>query len=378
MDDLCGGGCSEFVERIFKPLQKRFDFGKICRKEGRFTGRDLRQLPDFSITMDQVAYAQTLVPVDIPRVRRRDRESLLTESERSVLRAKAGELNWLQSISRPDLAGAVSILQTSFADPRIKHLFEINRLIKEARQHAVQIRIRSIPCQQLMFVCTADSAWANCSDLSSHMGYLILAAHRDIDSGKTVPISVVGWKAHKQRRRVASTLAAETLATGVSMGALDWVRTFWEWLTNPRFVLRDWEQQIARRPALLLTDCKSVYDSLQQLWSSSSRADKRTSIDLAILREALTRDASKIRWIDTSVQLADSLTKNSASPFFLRSTLATGEYQIVSESLALERRVALKEMKGNLSGSERRGGNCKKSSQSKCQDWRSWPEPGRT
>ena len=86
------------------------------------------------------------------------------------------------------------------------------------------------------------------------------------------------------------------------------------------------------------------------MWSSSSKADKRTTIDLAILREALSRDASQIRWIDTKVQLADSLTENSASPSFLRSVLSGGEYQIVSESLALERRVTLREEKGNPSG----------------------------
>ena len=73
------------------------------------------------------------------------------------------------------------------------------------------------------------------------------------------------WKAHKQRRRTASTLAAETLATSWGMGALDWIRTRWAWMTNPKLRLQNWEQEIADRPALVLTDCKSVYDSLKQI-----------------------------------------------------------------------------------------------------------------
>ena len=99
-----------------------------------------------------------------------------------------------------------------------------------------------------------------------------------------------------------------------------------------------WEKSVAQRAALVLTDCKSVYDSLQQLWTSSSKSDKRTSIDLALIRENLSRDCSKICWVDTRVQLADSMTKNSASSNFLRQTLSLGRYQIVSEGMALEQR----------------------------------------
>ena len=107
-------------------------------------------------------------------------------------------------------------------------------------------------------------------------------------------MSPVGWRAHKQKRRTASTLAAETVVTTSGMGALEWVRAFWGWMTNFELRLQNWEQEILRQPALILTDCYNRLQTLQQLWSSSSKADKRTSIDLAILREALTRDATKM------------------------------------------------------------------------------------
>ena len=121
-------------------------------------------------------------------------------------------------------------------------------------------------------------------------------------------ISPIGWKAHKQKRKVASTLAAEAIATSEGLGALDWFRVFWEWLVVPTFRLEQWKSGISNRSALVLRDCKSVYDSLQQLLSSNAHSDKRTSIDLAIIRDTLSRDGSKIRWIDTRVQLADTMT----------------------------------------------------------------------
>ena len=164
---------------------------------------------------------------------------------------------------------------------------------------------------------------------------------------KQVKISPIGWKAHKQKRKVASTLAAEAIATSEGLGALDWFRAFWEWLVVPTFRLEHWKSSIAKRPALILTDCKSVYDSLQQLWSSSAHSDKRTSIDLAIIRDTLSRDESKIRWIDTKVQLADTMTKRSAPAGYLRSVLREGMYQVVAERHALDRRSTQRKERGS-------------------------------
>ena len=70
-------------------------------------------------------------------------------------------------------------------------------------------------------MCTADFAWANCDDLSSHMDYIIMAMSKEIDLGQRVPVCPMFWRAHKQKRRTPSTLAAETMATQEGVGALD-------------------------------------------------------------------------------------------------------------------------------------------------------------
>ena len=184
VDDLCCGGSSAFREQVLEPLCQRFTFGKICEKQGRFTGRDLCQAEDFSISIDQVEYINNLKLAEVPRSRRRDRESPLSDQERTLLRIKAGELNWVQAISRPDLAGAVSLLQTSFAEPKVAHLLEANKLLKEAKDYPVRLRVRHIPLQKLMFVCSADATWATCSDLASHMGYFYLCSRQRLGFGE--------------------------------------------------------------------------------------------------------------------------------------------------------------------------------------------------
>jgi hypothetical protein len=339
VDDMCFGGTDDFHQTM-KDVQQRFVFGKLRTGQGRFCGRDLTQAEDKSISVDQAYYAQRLELIDIPKDRKKDKGSRLNPEERTILREKCGALNWLQGISRPDLSGGCSLLQSSFGEPTVSDLVEANRLLSEARKHAdLGFKILPIEPSVLRFGATADSAWANNRDASSQMGYLVFATDTSMDAGQRAPFSPLIWKSHKQKRKVPSTLAAESIAASEALGSLDWVRALFEELTNPNFSLREWESHVSQRPALLLTDCKSVFDSLNQQWTSGSRCDKRTSIDLAIIRDTLSRDLSKIRWIDTRYQLVDCFTKNTASPDFLRQTLRSGTYIIVEESQAL----ALKE-----------------------------------
>jgi hypothetical protein len=96
----------------------------------------------------------------------------------------------------------------------------------------------------------------------------------------------------------------------------------------------DWETMIEPLEFGVVTDAKSVYDSLTSSTGSSS-TDKRTAIDLAIIREYLRRHNGCIRWIGGNVQLADSLTKFMTADF-LRSVMRRGSYQLRAEYETLD------------------------------------------
>eukprot|EP00971_Amphidinium_carterae_P145961 2893124-Amphidinium_carterae.2 len=335
VDDMVCGGTQRFRKQVLDRLNQRFPFGKLCERKGRFTGRDLEQDENGNISISQVEYVKGLEPIPVPRTRRRDKKAVLSPLELTALRGKVGELNWLQGVSRPDLSGSVSMLQGSFSNPTVGNLLECNKILKEAQEHPVVLSVRSIPLERLRFNCSADAAWANAADQASQMGFIIFASDNTLEKGFEAPFSVISWKSHKQRRKASSTLGAETIAASEGLSALDWTRTLFEECVKESFLLSQWEQMIAPRPATLLTDCKSVYDALNQLWCSNAKTDKRLSIDLAIIRECLARDSSKVRWIETHQQLADSMTKNSVSPLFLRQTLANHRYRIMEETDAL-------------------------------------------
>ena len=129
VDDLCCGGTQEFQRTVLGGLRNRFTIGKLEEGSGRFLGRDIHQQEDYSIWVDQVDYIEKIKTIDLSKERRREKGEPLTDEERSLLRAKAGELNWIQTVSRPDLAGCVSLLQMSFGQPTISSILEANRLI---------------------------------------------------------------------------------------------------------------------------------------------------------------------------------------------------------------------------------------------------------
>ena len=106
----------------------------------------------------------------------------------------------------------------------------------------------------------------------------------------------------------------------------------------------DWETKLEPLEFGIVTDTKSIYNALTASSYSTSSTDKRTCIDLAIIREYLRRHNGCIRWIDGSVQLADSLTKHITTDF-LRLVLYRRSYQLQEEYDTLNLRCKAKKEK---------------------------------
>ena len=85
-----------------------------------------------------------------------------------------------------------------------------------------------------------------------------------------------------------------------------------------------------------ITDCKSLYDHLTSMSSVSKVEDKRVAIDLAILKQCMTRTGLSVRWCPTELMVADGLTKDQMDPAdLLRAALDVGEYQLNQEATVL-------------------------------------------
>lgn len=142
----------------------------------------------------------------------------------------------------------------------------------------------------------SDAAHANLKGHASQLGYVIFLVD---DNGCA---NVIKWCSKKISRVVKSSLAAETLA-------------LLETADNAFFLKRLLESMLCIPDCIevcCFTDNKSIVDHVSK--STTTVKDFRLRVDMACLRDMLNRkEISYLKWVDTHHQLADCLTKSTAS-----------------------------------------------------------------
>ena len=129
-----------------------------------------------------------------------------------------------------------------------------------------------------------------------------------------------------------SSLGAEAQAVSVALGFVEWATLFLQELTHGPFDLRGALAIMQERPPVCVTDCKSLYALLSAVGSPSTPQDKRSAIDVLIIRESLKKTGCVIRWTLTGLRLADGLTQDKGEAVeCLRRSLRSGSYVLRGE-----------------------------------------------
>ena len=343
-DDLISGGTQEHWSRM-NQLKEKYRFGKWDFDKGRFCGKDISRQKDGVIKISQEYYADLKCQSRIKVPKGVSDDQPCTAEQVKELRSYVGALSWLSKETRVDLAGSTAILMQCFPKPCIRDLKTCNKILKDAFKHKdVHIKLQPIDPTRLSILVTSDAAWGNALDEKGDMeksqaGYIVMACDRMMLHGQESHFGILGWKSHTLKRRTVSTLGAETQAIVESSSVASWFRYLLVEMMFPQVLPKmdsNWEDSLKVLEFGLVTDAKSVFDALSRP-SPISAADKRTCIDLSIIRDFLRRDHGCIRWIDGRYQLADSLTKMMPSDF-LRAVLKLGRYQLTDEYDALQLR----------------------------------------
>ena len=105
-----------------------------------------------------------------------------------------------------------------------------------------------------------------------------------------------------------SSLGAEAQAMSVALGFVEWATLFLQELIHGPFDLQGAQAVMQERPPVCVVDCKSLYDRLSAVGSPSTLQDKRSGIDVLIIR-VFEKDKLCDTLGTTGLQLADGLTK---------------------------------------------------------------------
>jgi hypothetical protein len=183
--------------------------------------------------------------------------------------------------------------------------------------------------------------------------WLVGVCESKVRDGQRSRMSVLSWKSARIKRAVNSTLAGETLSLSACLGEAEWVSLLLYDAHHGNLDLRTWREQVsditsglsddsemqARMQGVHVVDAKAIFDTLHKL-TAGSQADRRTAIELALIRQIFSRHGSEVRWIPHPKMPSDCMTKAdvSKSNDALSHLLRHGTVSLVDESTEMGKR----------------------------------------
>lgn len=268
-----------------------------------------------------------------------------------MVRKACGSLNWAGREGRPDVAAAASMFSSMIADMKVSDVADLNKVIKMLKKDAdLSLRIQALDEARMKWGVISDASWANARGGRTQGGHLLVTSDQDLLQDKAAVCNLLHWKSGKLARVVNSTLAAETQSLARGIGDLLWMMVMYTEVTDPSFQLRNWRRHVQRQgyaafskqnaedlaETIAVVDAKSLFDILSN--ETNGGSDKRTALDVQVLREELSDLRGKIRWVDRMHMPADCLTKKNGRPEMLRKLLTSGRFAITAEAATMTER----------------------------------------
>ena len=303
VDDILWAGNESFHSDIIQKLSDLFLIGSSASKAFTYIGLRVKNEDDATF-IDQFDYIKTLNPIKISKKRLNEKNSDLNETEKADYKAMIGQLNWIATHTRPDIAFEVCELSVLLKKATVSDLIRLNKLIGRTVDNQLSIFYPKLKdLASCTIECYSDASFGNLPCDGSQGGHIIFLKD---SSGQTCPIY---WESRKIRRVVKSTLAAETLALLDCAETAVYIRRIFQELCKCDDI-----------PINCYIDNKSLFDALM---SKKKVDDRRLRIDVAVLKNMQeNHEIASITWVGTAHQLADCLTKRGASARHLRSVIS--------------------------------------------------------
>jgi len=341
-DGLCGG--NDFFLQQLRKLEEKYPFGSKKNQSFVFTGIEMNQNADFSITLSQEKYVSKIEPIHVQPERKSQPESSVNDKEKQDLRALIGSLQYASVNTRPDLASRLSYLQSQVNQATVQTLIQANKVLHDAKRYKdTTITVQPIQVDNIRFLAFSDASFSSKKQPDSHTGMMIMTTHKQIKENVTCPVTPISWGCKKIQKVVVSTLSAEATSLNSTLDQLSWLRLFWGWLMNPKLQWKNTKTTLEQLPETIatlkddvaVTDCKSLYDLVSRTAVPNCQ-EFRTQILARAIKDLLAENVS-LRWVHSGAQLADALTKEMECSF-LRHTLQNGKYRLHDESQILRDR----------------------------------------
>ena len=306
VDDVLWGGSSEIASIIAK-LRETFYIGKEHTQAFTYIGINLKQSNDFTITIDQNSYINSINDIKIDDIHNGNSDDKLTAHELTLLRRALGKINWIAGMSRPEISYHVCEISTRVKNATISEIQAINKIIKYVKSTPSYITIPTLDLESLHLKLYSYASFNNLPDGGSQGGYIIFLCDK---FSKSVPLA---WNSTRLKCVTRSTLAAETLALTDGCDTTFFIANLITDIGLYKTI-----------PIAALTDNQSLNDTIK---ATKPTLDRRLRVEISALREMCDKNEINIHWISKQHQLSDVLTKKGASVHNLVKVLQKGKIE---------------------------------------------------
>ena len=311
VDDLLGTGCthSAVYQKLESRLKEAFNFREWHDTETmEYCGANLVHNAD-GWKLSHENYYKKIKPITVEKSR--GPVDPLNAKDTTMLRGLLGSLQWPAVQSSPHLQASASLLAGQMSSGTVETLNDANRLLRFAKSNSdVSLEYKAIcPVADLRLVCSFDAAFGVRKDGASQGGYITMLVPKGVFEGEEHPYHVVDWRSAKLPRIARSSLSAEAQAAGQAVDAVDHLCVFWNHLLEPRKPLAELMNQPSTLAPTMVTDAKALYDSYQREALGNNLTDKRTGLEIRVMKERLQGFGGRLRWMSSERQFADGLTK---------------------------------------------------------------------
>ena len=309
VDDFVFAGNQKFQTNVIKPLLDKYVISKHEQSSFKYIGIDINQSKS-GIILDQKDYTQCVKTVDISASRKQQSQEPLSQEEHTQYLSLLGKLSWLSQITRPDLKFDVYQFSRYNKHPTVQNLRDLNGVVSKLNTQKEIHFPRLDPKEPWKIIVYADASFANLDNkVNSARGYIVLLCAAD-------KACILKWNANKITRVVTSTLEAETLALRDGIRHAELLRSIIIQLLYDS----DTKQVL---PIIAFTDSNQLQKSV---YSTKHVKDHGLRRDICLIQEKLASSIiSEVRWVKTSEQIADCLTKKGVDTRKLDMLLETGQ-----------------------------------------------------
>lgn len=291
VDDFLFAGSNIFIDTIIKKFMRIFEIGNTGSDNFTYVGLRLNTYRD-GITLDQDHYISSINDIYLSKKRKLEKNSKITQKELAAFRTLVGQLSWISTHSRPDIAFEVCELGAKVKTATVSDILHLNQLVKRLQMTNVNLYFPNMSsANEYTIVCFTDASFRSLPREGSQAGFIIFI---QTPNGNKCPIF---WQSKKIDRVVDSSLAAEADALHEGM--------------KTSYYMFNLIKQIVPDINIKITCKTDNYSLVKALESTNQIQNRYLRLHLFGINDMLEKkQVENLEWVDSKDQLADGLTKS--------------------------------------------------------------------